>query len=200
MNRNLSLQEKTEKLLSNSFHTLDQTIREGLHQISRDRYETFREEVIAIMEYFQNMKLYVLDLPANIVPHPENRRRLIDPELANTPASKTLVVNTERFENLYQLTERFNQLLGQNNEIFIYSIESVQVFDPMNFEPIYKPIVRFAYINLDYWYNPNYVQPVENVIQPEVYFDRYNRNRPTEDIKEEDKPISVGKSILKHKF
>jgi hypothetical protein len=199
MNRNLSLQEKTEKLLSNSFHTLNENIRNGNEQISRDRYEGFREEIIALMEYFENQRVYVVDLPANIIPHPENRRRRVDPELANTPTTKTLLVETCRFDSLYQLTDRFNDFLEQGKEIFVYSIETIQFFDPMNFEPNYRYMVRSATIDLDYWYNPQYMEQVNEPIQPEQYFDRYTRNR-TENNIEEDKPMSVGKSILKHKF
>jgi hypothetical protein len=199
MNRNLTLQEKKEKLLSNSFHTLNQNITSGNQQISRDRYEGFREDITALMEYFEHHRVYVVDLPANIIPHPENRRRRVDPELANTPTTKTLVVNSWRFDNLYLLTEKFNQLLDENKEIFVYAIETVQFYDPMNFEPTYRYMVRFGTIDLDYWYNPEYREEINEPVQPEQYFERYTRNR-TENNLEENKPMSVGKSILKHKF
>ncbi len=198
MNRNLTLQEKIEKLVSNSFLILDQNITNGLEQITRDRYDSFREEIIALMEYFEHHKVYVVDLPIYIIPHPENRRRRVDPELANTPETKTLAVNTWRFDNLYQLTEKFNQLLDENKEIFVHTIQTVQVFNPMNFEPTYKYMVRFGTIDLDYWFNPEY-EEINEPVQPEQYFERYARNRG-ENIVEESKPMSVGKSILKHKF
>jgi hypothetical protein len=199
MNRNLTLQEKKEKLLSNSFHTLNQNITSGNQQISRDRYEGFREDITALMEYFEHHRVYVVDLPANIIPHPENRRRRVDPELANTPTTKTLVVNSWRFDNLYLLTEKFNQLLDENKEIFVYVIETVQFYDPMNFEPTYRYMVRFGTIDLDYWYNPEYREEINEPVQPEQYFERYARNRVENNV-EESKPMSVGKSILKHKF
>jgi hypothetical protein len=199
MNRNLTLQEKKEKLLSNSFHTLNQNITSGNQQISRDRYEGFREDITALTEYFEHHRVYVVDLPDNIIPHPENRRRRVDPELANTPTTKTLVVNSWRFDNLYLLTEKFNQLLDENKEIFVYAIETVQFYDPMNFEPTYRYMVRFGTIDLDYWYNPEYREEINEPVQPEQYFERYTRNR-TENNLEENKPMSVGKSILKHKF
>ena len=69
----------------------------------------------------------------------------------------------------------------------------------MHFEPTYRYMVRFGTIDLDYWYNPEYREEINEPVQPEQYFERYTRNRVENNV-EESKPMSVGKSILKHKF
>ena len=196
MNRNLTLQEKIAKLVTNSFHTIDNNIRNG-EQVSRENYENFREQLVALMEYFDGQKVYILDLPANLIPHPEIRRRMVDPELANTPVNKTLLVNSQAFNNFYQLTEKISELLEMGREVFIYTIDIVRTYDPMNFDPTFRPIIRYNSIELDYWYNPQYVEQANEPIQPEQYFERYS-NHNTE--KKSDKPKSVGDSKLIHKF
>ena len=112
MNRDLTLQEKIAKLVSNSFHTIDNNIRLG-EQFSRENYDNFREQLVALMEYFDGQKVYIVDLPANLIPHPENRRRMVDPELVNTPTNKALLVNSQAFRSFYQLTEKISELLEQ---------------------------------------------------------------------------------------
>lgn len=192
MNRDLTLQEKIAKLLSNSFHTIDNNIRNG-EQFSRENYENFREQLIGLMEYFDGQKVYIVDLPVNLIPHPETRRRMVDPELANTPINKTLLVNSQSFNSFYQLTEKISELLEQGREIFIYTIDIVRTFDPINFDATFRPIIRYNSIELDYWYNPQYVEQVEEPGQPERY------SFPNTE-KKSNKPESVGDSKLKHKF
>jgi len=199
MNRGLSTQEKISKLVSNSFHNIDNNIRNG-EQFSRENYENFREQLVALMEYFDGQKVYVLDLPANIIPHPEARRRTVDPELANTPINKTLLVSAQNFHDFYQLTQNISELLEQGKEVFLYTIDIVRTFDPMNFEPTFRPILRYGSIDLDYWYNPQYVEQVGEPIQPERYFERYTVNRNTTIDTDKDKPKSIGDSKLIHKF
>ena len=196
MNRDLTLQEKIAKLVSNSFHTIDNNIRQG-EQFSRENYENFREQLVALMEYFDGQKVYIVDLPANLIPHPENRRRMVDPELANTPINKALLVNSQAFRSFYQLTEKISELLEQGREVFIYTIDIVRTYDPMNFDATFRPIIRYNSIELDYWYNSQYVEQVNEPIQPEQYFERYSNNTVE---KKSDKPKSVGDSKLKHKF
>lgn len=198
MNRDLTLQEKIAKLVTNSFHTIDNNIRNG-EQFSRENYENFREQLVALMEYFDGQKVYIVDLPANLIPHPEIRRRMVDPELANTPVNKTLLVNSQAFNNFYQLTEKISELLEQGREVFIYTIDIVRTFDPINFDPTFRPIIRYNSIELDYWYNPQYVEQVNEPIQPERYFERYSTTNVNTE-KKSDKPKSVGDSKLKHKF
>lgn len=196
MNRDATLQEKIAKLVSNSFHNIDNNIRQG-EQISRESYEQFREQIIALLEYFDGQKVYIVDLPANLIPHPEIRRRMVDPELADTPINKTLLVNSQSFNNFYQLTEKISELLEQGREVFIYTIDIVRVFNPMNFEPVFRPIIRYNSIELDYWYNPQYIEQVNEPIQPEQYFERYSNTQREE---KSDKPKSIGDSKLIHKF
>jgi hypothetical protein len=196
MNRNLTLQEKIVKLTTNSFHNIDNNIRQG-EQITRENYETLREQIIGLLEYLENEKVYVLDLPGNIIPHPEARRRMVDPELANTPATKTLVVGTQNFNTFYDLVIKIMEDLSSNKEVFIYTIDTVRVFNPINFDHDYRYIVRYSTIDMDYWYNPQYAEQINNPIQPEQYFERYS-NTTVE--KKSDKPKSVGDSKLKHKF
>ena len=198
MNRDLTLQEKIAKLVTNSFHTIDNNIRNG-EQFSRENYENLREQLAALMEYFDGQKVYIVDLPANLIPHPEIRRRMVDPELANTPVNKTLLVNSQAFNNFYQLTEKISELLEQGREVFIYTIDIVRTFDPTNFDPTFRPIIRYNSIELDYWYNPQYVEQVNEPIQPERYFERYSTTNVNTE-KKSDKPKSVGDSKLKHKF
>jgi len=196
MNRNLTLQEKIAKLTTNSFHNIDNNIRQG-EQITRENYEILREQIIGLLEHFENEKVYVLDLPGNIIPHPEARRRMVDPELANTPRDKTMVVGTQNFNTFYDLVIKIMEDLGSNKEVFIYTIDTVRVFNPINFDPDYRYIVRYSTIDMNYWYNPQYAEQINNPIQPEQYFERYS-NTTVE--KKSDKPKSVGDSKLKHKF
>ncbi len=196
MNRNLSTQEKIAKLVSNSFHNIDNNIRQG-EQISRESYDQFREQIIALMEYFDGQKVYIVDLPANLIPHPEIRRRMVDPVLANTPINKTLLVNSQNFHNFYNLTQQITELLEMGREVFIYTIDIVRTFNPMDFESIFRPIIRYNSIDLDYWYNPQYIEQVNEPIQPEQYFERYSNIQSGE---KSDKPKSIGDSKLIHKF
>lgn len=196
MNRDATLQEKIAKLVSNSFHNIDNNIIHG-EQISRESYEQFREQIIALLEYFDGQKVYIVDLPANLIPHPEVRRRMVDPELANTPINKTLLVNLQAFNNFYQVTEKISELLEQGREVFIYTIDIVRAYNPMDFEPTFRPIIRYNSINLDYWYNPQYTEQVNEPIQPEQYFERYSNTTIEE---KSNKPKSVGDSKLIHKF
>lgn len=195
MNRNLSTQEKIAKLVSNSFHNIDNNIRQG-EQITRENYENFREQLVALMEYFDGQKVYVLDLPANIIPHPEARRRTVDPVLANTPINKTLTVIPQNFHNFYNLTQQITELLEMGREVFIYTIDIVRTYNPMNFDTTFRPIIRYNSIELDYWYNPQYVPTVQPEIEPE----RYTVNRNTTIDTGKDKPNSIGDSKLIHKF
>lgn len=195
MSRDATLQEKIAKLVSNSFHNIDNNIRHG-EQISRESYEQFREQIIALLEYFDGQKVYIVDFPTNLIPHPEIRRRMVDPELADTPINKTLVLNLQGFNNFYQVTEKISELLEQGREVFIYTIDIVRVFNPMDFEPTFRPIIRYGSIDLDYWYNPQYVE--QQVIEPERYFEGHTRNTTREE--KSDKPKSIGDSKLIHKF
>ena len=149
------------------------------------------------MEYFENEKVYILDLPANLIPHPEARRRMVDPGLANTPINKTLLVNSQNFNTFYDLVIKIMEDLDNNKEVFIYTIDTIRVFDPINFDPNYRYILRYASIDMDYWYNPQYVEQINEPIQPEQYFERYSNTR-TET--KSDKPKSIGDSKLIHKF
>lgn len=196
MNRNLSTQEKISKLVTNSFHNIDNNIRNG-EQITRESYDQFREQIVALMEYFDGQKVYILDYPVSLIPHPESRRRMVDPELADTPANKTLNVSTQNFHNFYNLTQQITELLEMGREVFIYTIDMIRVFNPMAFEPIFRPIIRYSSIDLDYWYNPQYIEQVNEPIQPEQYFERYSNIQRGE---KSDKPKSIGDSKLIHKF
>jgi hypothetical protein len=193
MNRDATLQEKIAKLVSNSFHNIDNNIRQG-EQISRESYEQFREQIIALLEYFDGQKVYIVDLPANLIPHPEIRRRMVDPELVDTPINKTLLVNSQAFNNFYQITEKISELLEQGREVFIYTIDIVRAFDPMNFNPTFRPIIRYNSIELDYWYNPQYVENNLVEIEPERYFERFSNKI------DDGKHKSIGDSKLIHKF
>jgi hypothetical protein len=196
MNRNLTLQEKIEKLVSNCFHNIDNNIRQG-EQFTRENYEILREQIIGLLEHFENEKVYVLDLPANLIPHPEARRRMVDPELANTPVNKTTIVNTQNFNTFYDLAIKIREDLDNNKEVFIYTIDTVRIFDPVNFNPNFRYIVRSSTIDMEYWYNPEYVEQVNETIQPEQYFERYSNTRTNE---KSNKPKSIGDSKLIHKF
>jgi hypothetical protein len=87
--------------------------------------------------------------------------------------------------------------LSSNKEVFIYTIDTVRIFNPINFEPDYRYIVRYSTIDMDYWYNPQYVEQINNPIQPEQYFERYSNTRTDE---KSNKPKSIGDSKLIHKF
>jgi hypothetical protein len=123
-------------------------------QFNPDLIETVREEVIGFVEYFHDKDVHIIDLPACIVPHPENRRRLIDPELRGVPAEKTITVDSFTFNNMYDLVDIINEHLNNNMEVFIYTIQFVLVFEPTNFEAIKRPIVRLETIDKEFWYTP----------------------------------------------
>jgi hypothetical protein len=122
---------------------------------------------------------------------------MVDPELANTPTTKTLVVGTQNFNTFYDLVIKIMEDLSSNKEVFIYTIDTVRIFNPINFEPDYRYIVRYSTIDMDYWYNPQYVEQINNPIQPEQYFERYSNTRTDE---KSNKPKSIGDSKLIHKF
>jgi len=192
MNRNITLQEKIDKLVTNSFHVINNNITHG-EQFTRENYENFREKLLGLMEFFENEKVYVMDLPMGIIPHPEARRRMVDPELINTPVSKSLSVIAEGFIDFYGLTQKITELLTQGREVFIYTIEIVRQFNPTSFEPTFRPIIRYNSIEMDYWYtqinNQTNIIPVRNQITLTI-------ERETT----EKKPKSVGDSKLKHNF
>jgi hypothetical protein len=197
MCRNLTLEEKKAKLISNSFHNIDDSIRNGA-QLLRENYENFREQLLALMEYFDGQKVYIVNSPVNLITHPENRRRLVDPVLTGTPNQKTLSMNSVAFSSFYELTTKISEHLNNNEEVFIYVIQFNITYDPMNFDPIIRPIIRYGTINTDYWYDPSYSEPVPTVIEPERFFERYGRNNQV--TKEENKSNSIGDSKLIHKF
>jgi hypothetical protein len=199
MCRNLTLEEKKAKLICNSFQSLDENIRNGT-QISRENYNNFREQILALIEYFVDKKVYVVDSPINTIPHPETRRRLVDPLLNGTPANKTIPMISAGFDSFYDLTNKITEHLENNEEVFIYVIQVVIQYSPMNFEPIMKPIIRYCTINTDYWYDINYQEITPTQIEPERYFERYNTNRNVTSKENEGKPTSIGDSKLVYKF
>lgn len=154
MVRNDSLETKVGKIIDRSFTLLRNNLQNGYININRDIITKQLEEVAALIRYFDNKKLYVLDTPVQAIPHPSGAMRLVDPVLRNTPASRVINAAIQNFNDAYSVVEEFNRLLDEGNEIFIYSLEQNTTHNPTNFEPTYRYSVRYGYIGYQYWFTP----------------------------------------------
>jgi hypothetical protein len=217
--RNKSIQEKIQMLMNKFRDQMPDDF-----NFNPDLIETVREEIVGFVEYFHDKDVHFIDLPACVVPHPENRRRLIDPELRGVPAEKTISVDSRSFPNMYDLVDEINHMLDNNMEVFIYTIQFVLVFEPTRFEAIKRPIIRLKTIDKSYWYTPleNNDDMVVRMPRRQVVTDilgRTNRGPQNEPVRvntlhelrdlfgnpEEvetnlKEPIKIDKNINKHNF
>lgn len=197
MSRLDTLEEKIRKLIDRSFVGVNNNVTSGI-QISQDLFQRQMEELIAFMQYFQDRKLYITDNPISVIPHPDGARRLVDPNLRNTPSNITLSVNSRSFEDSYTFVERINELMDSENEVFLYSLDYVTIYDPINFEPSYRILARYAVIDLIYWYTPIEVPNNGNnlyIPNNDLTFDINGGN-----ISENESTLKIINTVLRHKF
>jgi len=123
------------------------------------------DEIFGLMEYFQDKPVYVIELPICNVPHPQPRRRLVDPDLRNTPAHCTVSIEEGRVVNsFHELTEEFNRLIDEDKEIFIYIFGlSTVIYNPFDFTPERRVFIRYTTIDKSYW-----TTPIEGYVEPTI--------------------------------
>ena len=112
MSRFDTLEQKINKLIDRSFTNLRSAFDNGI-AVNQENSQKRLEELVAFMQYFDDKKLYIIDQPIFIASHPDGARRLVDPNLINTPSNITLHVNQQNFNNSYELVETFNQLIDE---------------------------------------------------------------------------------------
>jgi hypothetical protein len=197
MVRNDSLETKVRKIIDRSFTLLRNNLQNGYININRDTITKQLEEVAALIRYFDNKKLYVLDTPVQAIPHPSGAMRLVDPVLRNTPASRVINAATQNFNDAYSVVEEFNNLLDEGNEIFIYSLEQVTIYNPTNFEPTYRYSVRYGYIGYQYWFTP-----MEVVTHDQQHIPTVDLNQDLQQNLDEggDINMEIVKKLLKYDF
>ena len=194
MSRFYTLEEKIYKLIDKSFVGTRQNIENGV-QLGQDTLQRQLEEVIALIQYFQDKKLYIMDFPIALIPSPHGARRLVDPNLRGTPSNKTVQANTHRFNNCYDLVEGLNNLLNQEKEVFLYSLDFISVYNPNDFIQEYRIMARYVDIDLSYWDTPIYNSD-------DIYIPNQNItiNFNDEQTSKEEGTLKIINNILRHKF
>ena len=192
MGRFDTLEQKVEKLIDRSLTGVRNNIENGI-PVNQETTHKIMEESVAFMQYFRDKKLYIIDTPVCIVQHPEASRRMVDPNLRDTPFNKTVYVENLNFESIYDLVENFNGLLDNEKEIFLYSLDYHTFYDYRTFEPHHRVSVRFAVIDISYWYTP--IEEADN--GNNLYIPN---NNIVLDIKDDKTTIDVVNKLLKHKF
>lgn len=197
MSRFDTLEQKVEKLIDRSFTGVRTNIENGI-QVNEETFQRQLEELVAFMQYFRDKKLYIIDLPVCNVLHPDGARRLVDPNLRNVPSNITLNVNSHNFNDSYELVETFSQLLNEEKEIFLYSLDYVTIYNPTNFEPTYRILARYASVDFNYWYTP-IEEPVNgnNLYIPNNDF---NFELGDENLSKNESTLKIVNNILRHKF
>lgn len=194
MSRFDTLEQKIYKLIDRSFVGTRQNIEHGV-QVSQDTAQRQLEEVIALMQYFQDKKLYIMDLPIALIHSPHGARRLVDPNLRGTPSNKTIQADPHRFNNSYDLVEGLNNLLNQEKEVFLYSLDFISVFNPHDFIPEYRIMARFCDIDLSYWDTPIYNSDDIYIPNQNITIN-FNDEQPSK----EEGTLKIINNILRHKF
>jgi hypothetical protein len=127
------------------------------------------EEIFGLMEYFDGQPVYSVDMPILRIPHPEPRRRLVDPDLRDTPIEQVINIGESRLvTSFHDLTETFNRLIEEGKEIFIYIFSlTATMYDPFNFAPERRVLVRYTTIDKSVWTTPieGYVEPMRTPIE-----------------------------------
>jgi hypothetical protein len=197
MSRFDTLEQKVEKLIDRSFIGVRTNIENGA-QVNQETFQRRLEELVAFMQYFRDKKLYIIDLPVCNVLHPDGARRLVDPNLRNVPSNITLNVESYSFNDSYELVETFSQLLGEEKEIFLYSLEYVTIYNPTNFEPTYRIVARYASVDFGYWYTPI----EEHVNGNNLYIPNndFNFELGDENLSKNEITLKIVNNILRHKF
>jgi hypothetical protein len=200
--RNKSLEDKKREVLQKTLEGFEQS-REmmGLRYDPETNlpYGFPMEEVIGLFDYFEDKPLYTMDLPVANIPHPEPRRRLVDPELEGTPSHLPVTTRHDLINSFYQLTEHFDRLIEEGFEIFIYLLTPAPMtYDPVNFVPQHRWGIRYAVIHMDRWTNihAEYREPMSM----EMRFPQPNPLTPEQSYENKDIVISKSRTKYKHKF
>jgi hypothetical protein len=197
MSRFDTLEEKINKLIDRSFVGTRQSVENGV-QVNQDTLQRQIDELVALIQYFQDRKLYVLDLPITLIPNPHGARRLVDPNLRGVPSNKTVHVMSRNFRNSYELVEEINNLLDQEKEVFLYSLDFLTVYDPQNFDPNYRILVRYVDIDLSYWDTP--ISTYDNGENIYIPTQNININLTNEQLSKDEGTIKIINNVLRHKF
>lgn len=197
MSRFDTLEEKINKLIDRSFVGTRQSVENGV-QVNQDTLQRQIDELVALIQYFQDRKLYVLDLPITLIPNPYGARRLVDPNLRDVPSNKTVHVMSRNFRNSYELVEEINNLLDQEKEVFLYSLDFLTVYDPQNFDPNYRILVRYVDIDLSYWDTP--ISTYDNGENIYIPTQNININLTNEQLSKDEGTIKIINNVLRHKF
>jgi len=149
-----NLTEDITRLIYNSTQqiTYSPTMEEDIEHI--DEYE---ESISELLTEFRNDRVYVLDMPAACIYHPEGHRRLLvephlDPNLVDTPINHNIVTSTQLMYSFERLKLGIRQELSLNREVFIYAIVPFRYMSP-NGEIEYRPAMKWSRLPLEIWYN-----------------------------------------------
>lgn len=197
MSRFDTLEEKISKLIDRSFAGIKSNIENGI-QVNQDTYQRQLEELIAFLQYFQDRKIYIVDLPIILVQHPDGARRLVDPNLRGTPSNITINTSSQSFDNSYELVEEFDQILNQEKEIFLYSLDYVTIYNPNTFEPTYRIVTRYATVDFNYWYTP--IEEGHNGNDLYIPNNNFDINFENEQPSKDESTLKIVNNILRHKF
>ncbi len=168
MRRNLTPQQMAQMVVTKSMTPENMTYH-PTNPITREPLDYPVVEIASLFEYFEGRPIYSMPLPALTIPHPEYRRSLVDPVLAEVPKNMTIDAETYRFLDFYQLTEYINTLVEENFEVFIYTIRlSPTIYDPYTFNPRNGLLVRLKIIDRNLWYDSTAVSRPKPPIPPRV--------------------------------
>jgi len=197
MSRFDTLEQKVEKLIDRGFTGVRANIENGI-QVNEETFQRQLEELVAFMQYFRDKKLYIIDLPVCIILHPDGARRLVDPNLRNFPSNITLNVSSQNFNDSYELVETFSQLLNEEKEIFLYSLDYLTIYNPTNFEPTYRILARYASVDFNYWYTP--IEEPVNGNDLYIPNNDFNFELSDENLSKNESTLKIVNNILRHKF
>ena len=118
--------------------TYSQHMEEQLEYL--DEYVEFISEFLTEFRYD---RVYVTELPAVLIHHPEGWRRLytdLDPNLADTPINHSIVQGTQYMHSFEILKDSVRRELSLNREVFIYNILPFRHMDSDG-EIRYRPVI-----------------------------------------------------------
>lgn len=176
MSRNDNLLTKVQKLINNSFNN---TVINGSSVFKSDELLEVQSMMAQLMSTFEGQRVYVIDMPVALIPNPRRVEMFVNPALTNLPPDKAISVDTIPFNNFHDITTAISEHLNNNEEVFIYQIQAFKIFTPAHFLPEFRYQFRYKTINMDWWETDRGGVVLNTKLK---------------------KPISVGNSVLKHKF
>lgn len=140
--------------------TLTNTLTQSMNysQDMEEQLEYLNEYLGFISEFlteFRNDRVYVLDMPTACISHPEGlRRHLVETphNIVGTPYNRTIDSQTQFMHSFELLKDSVRRELSLNREVFIYNILPFRHMDSDG-EIRYRPIIRWARLPLEMWYN-----------------------------------------------